>query len=115
MSNETKTTTYVTPRVNIIDRADVVLLEVELPGVAKGDVELEAKDGELTLTGRRHHDAGGHGSFHIAERPRGDYRRTFALSKAIDTANIGAALDDGVLTVTLQKAEELQPKKITIK
>ncbi len=111
MTTETKQ--YVCPRVNIIDRPEDVVLEAELPGVPKNGVDIEVKDGELTIIG--HRTNGHQGRYCIAERPRADYRRVFALSDAIDTQRIDATMEAGVLTLTLHKAEERKPKRIEIK
>ena len=105
---------YISPRVNIIDQAETVLVEAELPGVAKDGVELDIKDGELVLSGRRK-PAEGRGTPHIRERSKGDYQRVFTLSKAIDPANVQAEMRDGVLRVTLHKTDAVKPKRIKVK
>jgi HSP20 family protein len=106
-------TRLVAPRVNIIEREDAVLLEAELPGVPKDGINLEFKDGELILTGKRQ-PSNGEGRYHIQERARVDYRRVFGLSRAIDTQKIDAAMKDGVLTVTLHKIEAVKPRRINV-
>ena len=116
MTKQANATTveYIMPRVNIIDRPEQVLLEVELPGVPKDGIEIEVKDDELTVIG--HRPATDHkGSLHIGERPRGDYKRVFSLSKAVDAAKVDAGMTNGVLTVALQKVERLKPRKIEVK
>lgn len=105
---------YVAPRVNIIDRPETVLLEAELPGVSKDGVALEIKDDELVLIGRRKAPENGN-AFHISERPKRDYRRVFAVTKAIDLENIEAEMKDGVLRITLHKADCVKPRRIEIK
>jgi HSP20 family protein len=110
MTTETKQ--YICPRVNIIDRPDSVVLEAELPGVPKNGVDIEINQGELTLIGHRKDEH--QGRYYIAERPQADYRRVFALSEAIDTQHVEAAMEGGVLTLTLHKTEERKPKKIEI-
>jgi len=107
------TTRYLAPRVNIIEREDAVILQAELPGVPKDGVELEFKDGELVLTGKRK-AAESEGRIHVQERPRADFRRVFALSRAIDSQKIDAAMKDGVLTVTLHKVEAVKPRRIAV-
>ncbi|HIJ74491.1 MAG TPA: Hsp20/alpha crystallin family protein, partial [Candidatus Hydrogenedentes bacterium] len=82
---------YVLPRVNVIDNEHDVIIEAELPGVAKDGVELELKDGELTLVGHAAREADARGRRHINERPNADYKRTFAVSEAaIDTGKVKA-------------------------
>lgn len=110
---ELATTRYLAPRVNIIEREDAVLLEAELPGVPKDGVNLEFKDGELVLTGKRK-ATNGNGRYHLHERPMADFRRVFALSRAIDSQKIDANMKDGVLTVTLHKVEAVKPRRIAV-
>jgi len=104
---------FMAPRVNIIEREDAVVLEAELPGVAKDGVNLEFKDGELILIGKRR-AANGEGRAHIQERSRADFRRVFALSRSIDTQRIDANMKDGVLTVTLNKIDAVKPRRIAV-
>lgn len=104
---------YMAPRVNIVEQADAYTIEAELPGVPKDQVELEIKDGELTLKGTR--NGNGHeGGFRIKERPGADFYRSFALGETIDTGKVTANMNDGVLTVTLQKVEQAKPLAISV-
>jgi HSP20 family protein len=104
---------YVAPRVNIIDNTDDVLIEAELPGVAKDAVDIQVNNGELVVTGRRTTN-GQAGTKHIAERPRANYRRVFTLTKALDPEKIDASMENGLLRLRLHKAESVKPRKITI-
>ena len=119
MTAETQTQTaatqkrYVKPLVNIVDRKDQVVVEAELPGVTKDGVELSFDNGELTLIGHLKEN-GSSGRPHYTERVRADYRRVFALSKAIDATKIEAAMDNGLLTITLPKVEAVKPRNINI-
>lgn len=106
-------TRFLVPRVNVVDEADRVVIEAELPGVSTSDLSLEVKDGELTLTGKRANSAR-EGHYIMRERAFADYRRVFTLSNAIDPTKIDAEMKDGLLTVTLQKAEHVKPRKINI-
>jgi len=73
-----KTKRYVTPRVNIIEEAGQVRIEAELAGVPKENVEIEVKQGELSLVGHRQ-QVNGDGRYLLRERAPADYRRIFAL------------------------------------
>jgi HSP20 family protein len=106
-------TRYLVPRVNVVDEAERVVIEAELPGVSKTGLSLEVKEGELTLTGNRG-DAPREGHYIMRERAFADYRRVFALSNAIDPTRIDAEMKDGLLTVTLHKADRVKPRKISI-
>ncbi|NUM53248.1 MAG: Hsp20/alpha crystallin family protein [Candidatus Hydrogenedentes bacterium] len=106
-------TRYLIPRVNVVDEAERVVIEAELPGVAKADLSLEVKDGELTLVGKRA-NATREGHYIMRERAFADYRRVFALSNAIDPTRIEAEMKDGLLTVTLHKTDRVKPRKINV-
>lgn len=101
------------PRVDIIEGPEKVELKAELPGVPKDGVELEIKNGELTLIGHRSNGAS-EGEYRLQERRYGDFRRVFSLSRAIDTKNVEARMENGVLTIVLPKAENVKPRKISI-
>lgn len=106
-------TRYMIPRVNIIDQSENVVIEAELPGVAKTDLSLEVKEGELTLVGKRSNGPR-EGHYIMRERAAADFRRVFALSNAIDTSRVDAEMKDGLLTVTLYKTDRVKPRRISI-
>jgi len=106
-------TRYLVPRVNVVEESERVVIEAELPGVAKPDLSLEVKDGELTLIGKRS-IAPREGHYIMRERAFADYRRVFALSNAIDATRIDAEMKDGLLTVTLPKTERVKPRRINV-
>lgn len=112
MKNGTETA-YVSPRVNIFEEKDAVRVEAELPGVARDAVELEVKNDELTLIGHRA-KPDVNGAALMRERRAYDYRRVFALSRAVDATGIQAEMTDGVLTLRIPKAEHMKPRKIAI-
>ena len=103
----------VAPRVNIVEHPETVTVEAELPGVPKDQVDVQVKDNELTITGHRVHTE--EGQLRAGERPRADFRRVFTLSRAIDQEKVDAHMENGLLTVTLYKKEEMRPRKIEIK
>jgi len=104
---------YVAPHVNIFETKDGYVLEAEMPGVNKDGLEVTLEDNELTLVGRRGHDAG-QGEPLFRERQLADFRRVFELDPAIDTAKVSARIEQGVLTLTLPKSERVKPRKITV-
>lgn len=107
------TARYLVPRVNVVDETERIVIEAELPGVSKSDVSIEVKEGELTLTGKRGNGPS-EGRYLMRERAAADFRRVFALSNVIDPARIEAQMKDGLLTLTLHKAEHVKPRKINI-
>lgn len=114
MAEKAEEKVYVSPRVNIIERSEDVLIEAELPGVPKDGIELEIKNDELTLIGHRAQSNGARRAV-FCERARADYRRVFALSKAIDANRVEAEINDGLLRVTLHKVEAVKPRKIDVR
>jgi HSP20 family protein len=105
--------TFVTPVANILETADGYLLEAEMPGVAKDGLEVTVENGELVIVGRR---AGKElpGTALYRESRALDYRRVFDLDPSIDTSKITAKMEQGILTLTLPKAEEVKPRRIQV-
>jgi len=104
---------FVTPRVNILEAPDSVRVEAELPGVSKDGVDIQVKGDELTLTARRR-NSGPEGNVLVRERRLCNYRRVFALSRAVDATNVQAEMQNGVLTLTIPKAEHMKPRRISV-
>lgn len=99
---------YAQPRVDVQERAGDFLIQADLPGVGKESVEVRFHDGELTIEGRRETARG------PLNRPAVQYRRVFAVDPAIDAVKITASAENGVLSVTLPKAESAQPRQISV-
>ena len=90
-------------------------IEANLPGVDKDAVELTFDDGVLTIKAEnRGEDQRDEDSFHIRERYVGAVSRSFRLPAEADPEKVSAKLADGVLTVTVEKAEADKPRKITV-
>jgi len=104
---------YISPRVNIFESKEGYLLEAEMPGVSKDGLELLLEGNELTLVGRRQAEVAGADLVYRESSPR-DFRRTFVLDPSVDTTKINAAIEQGVLTVHLPKAERVKPRKIVV-
>src|SRR5437764_146799 len=92
-----------TPRVDILETADELLLYVDLPGVSPDDVDIRFENGEMSLTGRR--TANRVGRPWLWEYDAGSFHRSFRVTETIATDKIDAELKDGVLTVHLPKVE----------
>ncbi|MDB6057916.1 MAG: hspA [Verrucomicrobiales bacterium] len=103
------------PRVNIVETDEQYIVEADLPGVSKDGLEITVEDNELTIFGRRNdcHEVPNAQVLYQETRP-GDFRRVFELDPAIDTSKINAKMQQGVLTLTLPKAEKVKPRKITV-
>jgi len=104
---------FVAPEVNIFETNDGYVVEAEMPGVNKSGLEITVEGNELTVVGHRNSEPV-IGQPLFRERRPVDYRRTFELDPAIDTAKVSARIDQGVVTVTLPKSEKVKPRKITV-
>jgi HSP20 family protein len=104
---------YFEPPVDIYETADALTLVADVPGVHADDIETDLKDSLLTITARvRSHDEKWKPLYE--EYGVGHYMRHFRLGQQIDQAKISAELKDGVLTLTLPKADGAKPRKIKI-
>ena len=104
---------FVTPVASVVEDGDAYLLKVEMPGVNKEGLEISVENNELMITGRRD-SAQIEGTLIHRESRTEDFRRVFELDPSIDTAKVSARIDQGVLTLTLPKAEQVKPRKITV-
>ena len=103
-----------TPALDLYQNADNVVAVVELPGMRKEEIEISLHDGTLTISGERKSNFGEGEKGERTERFTGKFRRSVTLPTRIDAPKIAASYKDGVLTVTLPKAEESKPKKIEV-
>jgi HSP20 family protein len=104
---------YTLPDVNIFEEKDGYTLEAEMPGVSKDGLEVRLEGNELTIVGHRQRVAAP-GELVFRESQTADYRRVFELDPAIDTGRIEARMNQGVLTLTLPKSEQVKPRRIAI-
>ena len=88
-------------------------LEIEMPGVKKDGLEISVENNELTIIGRRSLPAADGTLIHRESRSE-DFRRVFELDPSIDDNKISAKIDQGLVTLTLPKAEHVKPRKITV-
>ena len=106
-------TSFLTPLANIRETKEGYVLEVEMPGVGKDGIDVTVENNELALVGHRSDTASPGQPVYRESRPL-DYRRVFELDPSIDTGGISAKIENGVLTLTLSKAESVKPRKITV-
>jgi HSP20 family protein len=104
---------YTSPAVNLRHDDDGYTLEVEMPGVTKSGVEITFDDGKLTVIGHRA-EMPAPGTAVYTEAPGRGFRRVFDLDPSIDPEKINASIEQGLLTIRLQKAEASKPRKISV-
>ena len=103
------------PRVNFSDTGTAFVLQADLPGVKDADLSLTLEQDVLTLSGQRRADAPEGYAAYRQERAPHRFTRSFALPAKVDPEKTLAVLPHGVLTVTLEKAAEAQPRKIAVR
>ena len=104
---------FVAPAATVLENADGYTLEVEMPGVSKENLEMWVEKNELTILGRRSMPSVEGTLIHRESRPE-NFRRSFELDPSIDAGKISAKIEQGVVTLTLPKAEQVKPRKIAV-
>ena len=104
---------FITPPSSVTEITDGYMLEIEMPGVKKDGLEISVENNELTIIGRRSLPAMEGTLIHRESRPE-NFRRVFELDPSIDANKISAKIDQGLVTLTLPKAEHVKPRKIAV-
>jgi HSP20 family protein len=102
------------PTADIFEDANALTVVLEMPGVDKSNVDINVQAGVLHVDGRLDFSKYEGMQPVYTEYNIGHYRRSFTLSNKIDQSRIGAEMRDGVLTVTLPKAEQAKPRRIAV-
>ena len=102
------------PTTDIYETESALTVVLEMPGVDKGNVDISVEAGVLIIEGRLDFSKYQDMQPVYTEYNIGHYRRSFSLSSKIDQNKIGAEMADGVLTITLAKAEEAKPRRISV-
>lgn len=103
------------PPVNLYEVGDQFVVMTSLPGLGPDEVELSVAGETLTIRGERQRPAGvAEESYRRQERSFGQWTRTVTLPDPIESSRIVATFAYGVLTVTIPKAEPLQPRRISV-
>lgn len=103
------------PLTDIVETERGVALVLEMPGVAPDDVDVSLEKRVLTIRGKVKPTRPDNLELAFAEYAEGDYERAFTMSEDFDPEKIEAQMRNGVLTLSLPRAEETQPKKIAVK
>ncbi len=104
------------PAIDMYQNEDDLIVKASLPGISKDDVDITVTDGMLTLRGEyktNEDDAGK--AYHIREQRYGVFERSLSLPTDVEVDKAKAEFENGILTITLPKAEAVKPKLISIK
>jgi HSP20 family protein len=103
------------PSFDIKETAGGYVFLADLPGVKQENLDINLTGNRLTISGKRENEERREGeSYFATERSFGSFSRTFSLPEGVDGNGVKAELKNGVLTLTVPKVPEVQPKKITI-
>ena len=103
------------PALDLYESGDHFVAAVELPGMRKEDIEISLHDGTLTISGERKRESNNNGeTAERTERYVGTFRRSVSLPTRVDSSKVVATYEDGILKVTLPKAEDAKPKQIQV-
>ncbi len=103
------------PAVDVYEDAQKLQLRLEVPGIKQEDLDIRVENQTLTVKGERRFQADEkEENFHRIERRYGSFVRTFTLPQTVDTEQVKADYEHGVLTVSLPKKAEAKPKQIKV-
>ena len=102
------------PSVDIFEDENEITVQAEMPGVDRNNVDIDLRENTLTIYGRIERQEDKKEASVYREFNWGDYFRQFTLSDIIDQGKIKAKMDQGVLRLTLPKAEKVKPRKIQV-
>ena len=113
--DELTTTTSFVPAVDVYEDEHKVTLKLEIPGVSQEDVDIRLENNTLTVSGERKFEKEEkEENFHRIERRYGSFARSFTLPNTLDTENVQANFENGVLKIELAKRAEAKPKQIKV-
>lgn len=104
------------PRLDVVEHDNEFVLQAEMPGIKKDDIEITLENGVLTISGESKSENETRAGERVIrqERRYGKYVRSLRLGKEIDEKKVKANYKDGILELVLPKSEEVKPKKISV-
>jgi len=103
------------PPTNVYDTGKGYVYAMEVPGLSEKDVQVTLNQDVLTVAGERKADSPSGYSVHRQERLPYKFSRSYKLLSRVNPDHCSAAVKDGILTVTLEKAAEVQPRQISVR
>ena len=114
-NQEALTTTTFAPAVDVYEDEHKVALKIEVPGIEEKDIDVRVENNTLTVHGERKIEKEEkEENYRRVERQYGSFTRTFTLPQTVDTENVSATYDKGVLKITLPKKAEAKPKQVKV-
>lgn len=104
-----------TPAVDAWEDDDRLVLSLDMPGVARDAIEIDVEDGRMCIRFERRPQAAGDVRYRRRERTHGAFERTFVLPDTVDAGRADASYRDGVLTVTVPRAESARPRRVRVR
>lgn len=112
----TKTSRFNYPHVNLREDEANLFLDVRIPGLERDDFQINIKDNTLSIKGKKPAPENvAVKNYHRKERVTGNFIRAVALPVEVDSEKVQANYENGILSITLPKAESAKPKKINVK
>lgn len=102
------------PSINVFRQGEDFLLVAELPGVDKNDLDVQVKSNQVRIAGKKVVSYDDNLSVHRRERADGEFDRTLQFPAEIDAARVKAEYRNGILAVSLPRAESDKPRSITV-
>jgi len=114
--DEEAATDSLVPRLDVIERENDYVVRTEIPGARKDDIDISVENGVLTISAETKSETEQKDGEKVIrqERRYGRYLRSLRLDKTVDEKKVNASYKDGILELTLPKAEEVKPKRITV-
>lgn len=103
------------PPINLTEDKDNYFIRAELPGLDPGDLDIQTTGNSITISGERKIAAEVGVKYHRKERESGKFSRIINLPETVNMEKVEAGLVDGVLTVSIPKAEAMKPRQINVK
>jgi HSP20 family protein len=103
------------PQADVFDRGDLLVIAIEVPGLAPDQVRVVSSSGHLIVSGERRQPRVGRATFHCLERPSGRFSRSVSFDGPVDLGRAEAVLARGVLTVTIPRLPERRGREVEIR
>lgn len=106
-------TAHIAPRYEVVEREQGYTVRLEMPGVGKEGLEIQADHETLTVRGRRNEASEGLTALYV-ERPWAEYFREFSMDDTVDWEKIAASVRDGIVSIDIPKASHARPRRIEV-